>query len=137
MTSISRIVPVTLRLINFSVEGLARDPTLDEAWFLIWTEIDQAYSVISTSLQCLSPIVAAFSTNYGVFDLAPRPPPLSSGAIALSTLKHETKSGEGSFKTSKTDEQRLIDPDNGSYVDIADTSHLSHESRVGDRLEAE
>ncbi|KAM3074424.1 hypothetical protein ACMFMG_002772 [Clarireedia jacksonii] len=59
------IIAIGFRLANFDVVGLTTNPTLLEGAFIVWTQTELNYSIISAIIPSLRPFIKNLSTNYG------------------------------------------------------------------------
>lgn len=60
------IVTIALRMVTFSKSGLTTNFTLAEASYIVWTETQINYSLISATIPILRPFINTLSTNYGI-----------------------------------------------------------------------
>lgn len=61
----SMIIAIAYRLATFDANGLTKNPSILEDRFIIWTQTELNYSVISAIIPSLRPFVKNLSTNYG------------------------------------------------------------------------
>lgn len=61
----SMIIAIGFRLGTFDVAGLTTDPFISEDQFIIWTQTELCYSIISSTVPTLRPFVNNFTTHYG------------------------------------------------------------------------
>ncbi|KAB8292434.1 hypothetical protein EYC80_008160 [Monilinia laxa] len=59
------IIAIAYRLATFDANGLTKNPSILEDKFIIWTQTELNYSVISAIIPSLRPFVKNLSTNYG------------------------------------------------------------------------
>ncbi|KAI9639963.1 hypothetical protein NHQ30_011632 [Ciborinia camelliae] len=59
------IIAIAYRLINFNANGMMKNPTFLEDKFIVWTQTELNYSVISAIIPSLRPFVKNLSTYYG------------------------------------------------------------------------
>ncbi|GAB7351784.1 hypothetical protein MBLNU459_g2358t1 [Dothideomycetes sp. NU459] len=64
------ITPVIFRLTNFSVESLVTNPTLALDNFIVWTQTEMNFSLISCTMLCLSNLIRELGTGYGAFGIS-------------------------------------------------------------------
>ncbi|QSZ33169.1 hypothetical protein DSL72_002755 [Monilinia vaccinii-corymbosi] len=59
------IIAIAYRLATFDEDGLTKNPTILEDRFIMWTQTELNYSVISAIIPSLRPFVISLSTYYG------------------------------------------------------------------------
>lgn len=83
------IIPIAFRLATYNREGLTTDPTLGEVLFVVWTQVELHFSIISATIPVLRPVVNNLNTSYS--SLGPVVSSVdhagSGSAYKLSTLK--------------------------------------------------
>lgn len=61
------IIAIAFRLKTFSSSGFTVNPTLLQGEFIVWTQTELDYSLISATIPCLRPFVTNLATHYGGF----------------------------------------------------------------------
>ena len=74
----SLIIPIGFRIATFNTTGLTINPTLLEDRFIIWTQVELSYSLMSATIPVLRPVIKDLVTNYGV--LGPEHPARTYGS---------------------------------------------------------
>ncbi|KIX04901.1 uncharacterized protein Z518_05772 [Rhinocladiella mackenziei CBS 650.93] len=62
------IVAVVFRLANFDKPGRITDPTLAEDLFIVWTQTELIYSLVSATIPTLRPFMNNLNTRFGGLD---------------------------------------------------------------------
>jgi hypothetical protein len=85
----SIIIPIAFRLATYDTAGLTVDPTFREVLYVVWTQVELHFSIITATIPVLRPVVNNLNTSYS--SLGPVVPPASSAGSSsgykLSTLK--------------------------------------------------
>ena len=89
----SIIVPIAFRLATYDQAGLTVDPTFKDVLFVVWTQVELHFSIISATIPVLRPVANNLNTSYSSLG-----PAVSSTGYAgssrgykLSTLKSASK----------------------------------------------
>ena len=61
------IIVIVFRLKTFSSAGFNTNPTLLQGEFIVWTQTELNYSLISATIPCLRPFITNLATHYGGF----------------------------------------------------------------------
>jgi hypothetical protein len=59
------IIPIALRLATFNRHGRMLNHTFAEDRYIIWTQVELAYSLISGTIPCMRPVMNNLITHYG------------------------------------------------------------------------
>ena len=62
------IIVITMRLITFSERGYTTDLFFEEDYFIVWTETELAYSIISATIPTIVGVMKDLNTQFGAFD---------------------------------------------------------------------
>lgn len=90
----SIIIPIAFRLATYDPAGLTVDPTFKEVLFVVWTQVELHFSIISATIPVLRPVANNLNTSYsslGPVVSSSGYAGSSSGGYKLSTLKSASK----------------------------------------------
>lgn len=59
------IIPIAFRIENFDSVGWTTDPTIREDTFIIWTQTELNYSIISATIPILRPFMNSLNSQFG------------------------------------------------------------------------
>lgn len=65
MTCDSIVIPIAFRLATYDENGLSEDPSLREALFIVWTQTELNYSIISATIPSLLHFMRNLNTTFG------------------------------------------------------------------------
>lgn len=65
LTAYSLVIAISYRLATFNQAGLTTDPFILEDQFIIWSQTELCYSIISATIPTLRPFVNNLTTHYG------------------------------------------------------------------------
>ena len=81
------IIPIGFRLATFSTSGLTTAPALLEDGFIVWTQIELYYSIVSATIFCIRALITNLTTHYGAL------PPDATGIYAFGNESRKGSSG--------------------------------------------
>jgi hypothetical protein len=89
----SIIVPIAFRLATYDPAGLTLDPTFKEVLFVVWTQVELHFSIISATIPVLRPVANNLNTSYSSLGpiVSSEDYAGSSSGYKLSTLKSASK----------------------------------------------
>ncbi|KAL1585241.1 hypothetical protein WHR41_05809 [Cladosporium halotolerans] len=58
------IIPIAFQFANYDAAGLTTDPTFREALFVVWTQVEMHFSLISATIPVLRPVINNLNTSY-------------------------------------------------------------------------
>lgn len=64
MALLSLIIPIAFQFANYDAAGLTTDPTFREALFVVWTQVEMHFSLISATIPVLRPVINNLNTSY-------------------------------------------------------------------------
>lgn len=101
------VVPIAFRLSTHDNAGLTMDPTFREVLFVVWTQVEMHFSLISATIPVLRPVIKNLNTSYS--SLGPAGSSnchgTSTGTYKLSVLKKpcsQTVTNKSTQKESET-----------------------------------
>lgn len=120
------IIAIAYRLANFDANGLTKNPMFLEDKFIVWTQTELNYSVISAIIPSLRPFVKNLSTYYGQ-ELGGR-----SGYTLEDSENYQLSNLGSGFR----DENRRLDSRVGNDVDPDDYKFRVWANEEGERRSA-
>ncbi|KAH8810577.1 hypothetical protein F5884DRAFT_255871 [Xylogone sp. PMI_703] len=65
-TRLPLIIFIAYRLVTFNSKGLTTNPTFLQEKFIVWTQTELYYSIMSATVPSLRPFIKTLASNYGV-----------------------------------------------------------------------
>ena len=116
------ILLIVLRLSTFNAgPALTRDFTITEDLYLVWTETQLNYSLVSATIPIFRPFINSLSTNYGIGGAKEYSGSVSQQAntpIKLNTLSSDgkAKSKRRSYLSGSNSEPFAVNPSGNTFV---------------------
>lgn len=61
----SMIIPISFRLVTFHQTGRSSNFTLLDSLFLVWTQTELSYSIVSATIPTMRPFISTLNTHFG------------------------------------------------------------------------
>lgn len=136
MTTRRIIIPIAFRIAKYDRAGLTTDPTFREVPFVIWTQVEMHFSLISATIPVLRPVILNLSTSYS--SLGPKESPTSyansAGTYKLSTLKPASRSARNGMLLSESNPDGSVDLEVFPSSSIQDRNVKSRNSLQTDSI---
>lgn len=117
--SSSIIIIIGFRLATFHQGGLSTNPSLRETLFIVWTQTELCYSIISAAIPSLLQFMRSLNTHFGGLtdgeNMTYGSHKKSSNSFPLSALRSRNKTDVSHNRSQTADESNVIYP-GGAYT---------------------
>lgn len=135
---LSNIIPVAFRLATYDAAGLTVDPTFKEVLFVVWTQVELHFSIISATIPVLRPVANNLNTSYSSLGpvVSSEGYAGSSSGYKLSTLKSVSKM-TGRSNAPHSSERATWETQNAGAGSSAFVNHGTEAGNTGRRATTE